>query len=176
MGYVTADVIADSASPFRESLLVNVGKRDEIQDGAAVIDGSGIVGRVVSLGENSARILLLTDLNSHISVSVQPSGRRGILSGNVSTSPDLKFLASTSNIAVGDRVVTTGDDEVLPPDLTVGRIKSIDKHSATVVLASNYEKLDFVRIIRYTPNLRVPSNSNLVGRCPDCMSGISPHP
>lgn len=175
--YVTADVIADSASPFSETILVNVGRRDGIKDGAAVIDGSGLVGRVISLGDNSARILLLTDLNSRIPVVIEPSGRRGILTGNTTTTPLLKFLVSSENISIGDRIVTTGDDKVLPPNLTVGRVKNINKNSADVVLAASYESLDFVRIIRYTPSLNVPATSNLVGNCPECsMPALSPHP
>lgn len=177
LGYVTADVLADSASPFSETILVNVGRKDGIQEGAAVVDGAGLVGRVISLGESSARILLLTDLSSRISVAVKPSGQRGILAGNVSTTPLLDFLVSTENVSIGDRVVTTGDGRVLPPDLTVGRVKTVDEHSAKVVLASQYATLDFVRIIRYDPDLNVPVSSNLVGVCRECaMSYALPHP
>ena len=63
---VTGQVIADSGSPFRQSLLLNVGEaRDGIKDGWAVTDGLGLVGRIAGVGEYSSRVLLLTDLATY---------------------------------------------------------------------------------------------------------------
>ena len=59
--YVTGVVMADSGSPFRQSVLLNVGARDGIRDGWATMDGIGLVGRISGVGERTARVILVTD-------------------------------------------------------------------------------------------------------------------
>ena len=80
--HVTGVVLADSGSPFRQSVLLNVGARDGIIDGWATMDGLGLVGRISGVGEKTSRVILLTDSNSRVPVVVQPSGQRAILSGD----------------------------------------------------------------------------------------------
>ncbi|MBS4010234.1 MAG: rod shape-determining protein MreC, partial [Roseovarius sp.] len=72
--FVTGVVMADSGSPFRQSVLINVGARDGIKDGWAAMDGLGLVGRISGVGRNTARVILLTDTSSRIPVTIQPSG------------------------------------------------------------------------------------------------------
>ena len=74
--YITGVVLADSGSPFRQSVLLNVGARDGIMDGWAAMDGIGLVGRISGVGENTARVILLTDATSRIPAVIQPSGQR----------------------------------------------------------------------------------------------------
>ena len=64
--YITGVVMADSGSPFRQSVLLNVGARDGIMDGWAAMDGIGLVGRISGTGETTARVILLTDAASSI--------------------------------------------------------------------------------------------------------------
>ena len=64
--YITGVVLADSGSPFRQSVLLNVGARDGIMDGWATMDGIGLVGRISGVGKNTARVILLTDTTSRI--------------------------------------------------------------------------------------------------------------
>ena len=64
MTFVTGEVMADAGSPFRASVMVNVGRIDGVDDGSAVIDGLGLVGRIAGVGERSARIILLDDGSS----------------------------------------------------------------------------------------------------------------
>ena len=76
--HVTGVVLADSGSPFRQSVLLNVGARDGIRDGWATMDGIGLVGRISGVGARTARVILLTDSNSRVPVVVQPSAARRI--------------------------------------------------------------------------------------------------
>ena len=64
--HVTGVVMADSGSPFRQSVLLNVGRRDGVLDGWATMDGLGLVGRISGVGENASRVILLTDTTSRI--------------------------------------------------------------------------------------------------------------
>ena len=62
--YITGVVLADSGSPFRQSVLINVGSRDGIVDGWATMDGTGLVGRISGVGPNTSRVIMLTDATS----------------------------------------------------------------------------------------------------------------
>jgi rod shape-determining protein MreC len=90
--HVTGVVLADSGSPFRRSVLLNVGARDGIQDGWAAMDGLGLVGRISGVGQQTSRVILLTDSNSRIPVTIQPSGQRAMLAGDNSALPPLDFI------------------------------------------------------------------------------------
>jgi rod shape-determining protein MreC len=90
--HVTGVVTADSGSPFRQSVLLNVGARDGIMDGWATMDGIGLVGRISGVGQNTSRVILLTDTNSRIPVTVQPSGQRAILVGDNEAAPTLELI------------------------------------------------------------------------------------
>jgi rod shape-determining protein MreC len=120
--YITGTVMADSGSPFRQSVLLNVGGRDGIIDGWPTMDGIGLVGRVSGVGQTTSRVILLTDTSSRIPVVVQPSGQKAILTGDNSAYPLLDFLEDRDAVRPGDRVVTAGDGRLFPPDLFVGRV------------------------------------------------------
>jgi rod shape-determining protein MreC len=146
--HVTGVVIADSGSPFRQSVLLNVGARDGIRDGWATMDGIGLVGRISGVGRNTARVILLTDSNSRIPVIVQPSGQRALLSGDNSPAPPLEFLDKPDLVRPGDRVVTSGDGGVFPADLLVGQVAQGPDRRMRVRLAADYGRLEFLRVLR----------------------------
>lgn len=146
--HVTGVVLTDSGSPFRQSVLLNVGARDGIRDGWATLDGIGLVGRISGVGQSTARVILLTDSNSRIPVSVQPSGQRALLSGDNSMLPPLEYLDKPDLVRPGDRVVTSGDGGVFPADLLVGTVVQGTDRRLRVRLSADYERLEFLRVLR----------------------------
>jgi rod shape-determining protein MreC len=118
--YATGRVIADARGPFVRSALINLGRKDGVHIGYAVINGDGLVGRTVDAGESFARVLLLNDLNSRIPVLVGPAGMRGLASGDNSAELQLDFLPDNATVYPGDEVYTSGSDGVLPRGLRVG--------------------------------------------------------
>jgi len=146
--YITGVVLADSGSPFRQSVLLNVGHRDGIVDGWPTTDGLGLVGRISGVGENSSRVVLLTDSNSRIPVTIQPSGERALLTGNNSSLPRLDFIEEPENVRAGDRVITSGDGGVFPPGLLVGQVVLANDRSYRARLSAEYERLEFLRVLR----------------------------
>jgi len=146
--YVTGVVLADSGSPFRQSVLVNVGERDGIKDGWATMDGIGLVGRISGVGRNTARVILLTDSNSRIPVTIQPSGQRVLLAGDNTAAPPIELLESPELVRPGDRVVSSGDGGVFPAGLLVGQIAQTPGGRLRVRLAADYERLEFLRVLR----------------------------
>jgi rod shape-determining protein MreC len=146
--YITGQVLADSGSPFRQSVLVNVGARDGIRDGWACMDGLGYVGRISGVGARTSRVILVTDSNSRIPVTVQPAGQRALLSGDNSPLPLLEFVENADDVAPGDRVVTSGDGGVLPAGLLVGQVVRGNDKRLRVVLSADYQRLEFLRVLR----------------------------
>jgi rod shape-determining protein MreC len=141
-------VLADSGSPFRQSVLLNVGARDGIRDGWATMDGIGLVGRISGVGQRTSRVILLTDSNSRIPVTVQPSGQKALLSGDNSPAPPLDFLENPDLVRPGDQVVTSGDGGVFPADLLVGQVALGSDGRLRVRLSADYERLEFLRVLR----------------------------
>lgn len=146
--YITGVVLADSGSPFRQSLLLNVGNRDGIQDGWAAMDGLGLVGRISGVGERTARVIMLTDTSSKVPVLIQPSGQRALVVGDNSMVPPIDFLEDPDQVRPGDRVVTSGDAGVLPPGLVIGQVAKDPGGRLRVRLSADIERLEFLRVLR----------------------------
>ncbi len=159
---ITAEVLTDSGSPFHRSLLINIGSNDNVRDGWAAMDGFGLVGRISGVGRNSSRIILLTDRNSRIPVTILPAERRSILNGDNTRLPPLTFLEDSRNIKAGDRVVTSGDGKVFPPGLPVGQVIVDAAGVLRVKPAADFQRLDFLRIIRHFPAPPIADTGSLV--------------
>ncbi len=160
--YVTGVVMADAGSPFRQSLLLNVGSRDGIKDGWATTDGLGLVGRVSGVGQRTARVILLTDSNSRIPVTLQPSGQRALLTGDATSLPQIDFLESPELVRPGDRVVSSGDGGVFPSGLLVGQVVQGRDRRMRVRLAADYERLEFLRVLRTVPRVPITDPGGLL--------------
>lgn len=161
--FVTGEVMADSGSPFRHSATVNVGRADGVTDGAAVVDGLGLVGRIAGVGAQSARVILLTDGSSRIPAIVRPSGQRAILTGDNRAAPALEFLDAPGEIRPGDRVVTTGDGGLFPPEILIGQVMLGPDGRLRVRPAADLRRLDFVRVIRQPPPGVIEGPGELIG-------------
>lgn len=148
---VSGVVLADSGSPFRQSVLLNVGSRDGIVDGWATMDGLGLVGRISGVGRTTSRVILLTDPSSRIPVTIQPSGQKAILAGDNTALPLIDFLESPEQVRPGDRVISSGDGGVFPADLLVGQVLQGQDKRLRVRLSADYERLDFLRVLRSHP-------------------------
>ncbi|MEM7440201.1 MAG: rod shape-determining protein MreC [Pseudomonadota bacterium] len=161
--YTTGVVLTDAGSPFRQSSLINIGRRDGVKDGWAAMDGLGLVGRVSGVGENTSRVLFLTDSSSRIPVEVAPSGQRAILAGDNSPLPPLEFVDTVDQVRAGDRVFTTGDGGVFPPGLLAGTVFIGGDGRLRVKLSADYRRLEFLRIIRFRPTAPIAEPGRLVG-------------
>jgi rod shape-determining protein MreC len=146
---VSARVVADAGGPFVHTVLVNAGADQGVVKGMAAVNERGLVGRVIDVGRQSARVLLLTDLNSRVPVMVEPSRDQAILAGDNSREPRLTFLPLSPRMAIGQRVVTSGRDGVLPPGLAVGIVSAIGDHKVAVAPAVDWDRLEYVRLLDY---------------------------
>ena len=145
---VSGQVAADTSGAFRNSLLVNVGRQNGISDGWAVIDGRGLVGRISGVGRTSSRVLLLIDSSSRIPVKIQPSGSRGIVSGQNGPIPSLELVSNLQQVNPGDSIYTSGDGGIFPPNLLVGSVTVDRNGNVGVLTAANIGNLEFISVIR----------------------------
>lgn len=160
--YVTGVVLADSGSPFRQSVLLNVGARDGLVEGWATMDGIGLVGRISGVGENTARVILLTDASSRIPAVIQPSGQRAIVAGDNSAAPPVDFLENPDLVRPGDRVISSGDGGIFPAGLLIGQIAADPGGRLRVRLAADFERLEFLRVLRHHGTEAVDNTPHII--------------
>ena len=146
---VSARVVADSGGAFAQSILIAAGSRDGVAKGQAAMTSKGLVGRVTQAAYRSARVLLITDINSRIPVRVGEAGDRAILAGDNSSRPKLIYLGVKSAVAPGDRIVTSGDAGAFPPGLPVGRVVATDDSTAVIETFVSRERLQYVEVLDF---------------------------
>jgi len=146
--HIGARVMSDSGNTYVKSLLVSVGKEKGVEKGNAVLSGEGLIGRVVESGQKTARILLITDINSRVPVVVEDTKQHAIMAGQNTQYPTLIHLPQESAITEGVRIVTSGYGGVYPYGLPVGRVIKDDQEQLKVVPFSDFDRLHFVRIIQ----------------------------
>ena len=175
---VTGVVLADSGSPFRQSVLLNVGARDGILDGWATMDGLGLVGRISGVGAKSSRVILLTDASSRIPATIEPSGQSVLIVGDNTLAPPINFIENPELVRPGDRIVSSGDGKVFPPGLLIGQVAKDPGGRLRVRLAADYERLKFLRVLRSTSRRDVDGPGTLIapkqasGRLTGAAAGV----
>ncbi len=146
---VLAKVIIDKQSPFLKSVIVNRGSKDKIELGMAVLDGDFLVGKVVEVNYLTSRILLLSDLNSKIPVSIEPNGIQSILSGTGGKHGKLQYLLSDNlNIKDEDEVFTSGSGNIFNAGIPVGTVK-IKDNLPEIIFHSDFSQLRLVKIVTF---------------------------
>lgn len=152
---ITAQTIADLHSPYAHSIIVNAGREDGVLAGLAVLGGNGVIGRVVSTGQKTSRILLVTDINSRIPVFVGAEKHRAILTGTNGSELALMHLPASAILNEGDQVITSGEGRLLPGGLAIGGIKTSAEGHPNVVLGSQPREAEMVRIVKYATDVDV---------------------
>jgi rod shape-determining protein MreC len=149
LSYVTARVIANSGGAYVRTVMINAGSQAGLARGQAVITGDGLVGRLTEVGSRAARVLLITDLNSRIPVKIEGSNTGAVLAGDNSERPRLLYVGSPEALKIGDRVVTSGEGGVFPPDLPVGMVSAIAPAGPRVEPYVELSQLGYVLAVDY---------------------------
>jgi len=131
--FITVRAISAPGNVFAHSLLINSGRRAGIEKGNAVLFNGMFIGQIVSVGNNSSRVLLISDVNSMVPVVVSNNRIPSILTGENLILPSLKFLPNNVKLSHGSIVQTSGHGGLLPAGLPIG---TVVKHS----LEKNYVK------------------------------------
>ncbi|HRN50477.1 MAG TPA: rod shape-determining protein MreC [Anaerolineales bacterium] len=151
--YQAAGVIGQDPSPFLHYIIINRGSDDGIRRGMPVVSQQGLVGRVVQVTATAARVELITDPGSQVSVRVQPSEVDGLLSGSVTAQLGIDLIPLDANLQPGDLVFTSGIGGVYPSNILVGQISNVRREAtalfqtASVQSAVDFSRLEIVLII-----------------------------
>lgn len=166
---VAATVISNSASSWFRTITVGKGRRAGIHQGMAVITPKGVVGRVVSVEDDTAKVMLLTDHKSGLDIITQRTRVRGIVSGSVDGEPIVKYMGRNEDVRPGDRLITSGLDGTFPKGLLVGTVVNIADDDpglfrrVRVALAVNPLVMEEVLLISDKPRPAVSSASRKDG-------------
>jgi rod shape-determining protein MreC len=140
-------MIGQSAGSFAHTGIVNLGSKAGVQVNWIVLNQNGLVGRVIAIGADTSRVLLLADADSRVPVMGETTRARAIASGDKTAAPRLAHLNTPALMQDGERVMTSGDDGIFPRGIAVGQAGIAPDQLWHVRLASNASPIDFVRLI-----------------------------
>jgi rod shape-determining protein MreC len=145
--YKAASVVGRDPSPFLRYVIINVGSNEGVLPGMPVVTDKGLVGRVVAVIAEAARVQLVTDAASAVDVRLQASNTEAMLEGSVTGEMSLNMISQDAVIQVGDVVLTSGLGGTYPPNLLVGQVVSIRKlQSELFQQAAIQPNVDFTRL------------------------------
>lgn len=150
--YVTAQVIAQSPEAYSGTLMLNAGLAQGLATLAPVIDSDGLIGRLVDVGENTSRVLLLSDSRSRIPVITANTRQHAILAGTGDELMRMTFVGGdSSSIELGEPIMTTSEGGLIPESVMVGTVFRRDASGLLVKPMRPLARAEYVRVMIAAP-------------------------
>ena len=146
---VIAKVIIDKQSPFLRSIIINKGSKNNIKKGMPVLSDSYLIGKVVEVNYMTSRVLLLSDLNSKIPVTIEPGSIQSILAGDGGNSGNIQYTKDNLPIADGSIIYTSGTGGLLKSGIPIGKIEQ-NENQNSVNFFIDFSQLRYVKVLSYT--------------------------
>ena len=125
-----AEVIGTDADPLRHIIIINRGSSSQLRVGQTVLDDKGIMGQIINVYPHSSRIMLLSDKEHSLSVRLESSGMRAIVTGTGDLGRLKKeYVPTSANIKVGDKVYSSGLGQHFPAGYLVGSVSKVMRHN-----------------------------------------------
>jgi rod shape-determining protein MreC len=147
--YVTGRVVADAGGVYAKAVLLSVGPNHALHKGQIALDERGLVGRITEVGSRTARVLLITDMNSRVPVILEESRSRAILAGTNGPMPRLLYWTEGTAPKEGERVVTSAEANAFPANLPIGTVRYNANGIPAVEPDAHLQSLDIVRVFNY---------------------------
>ena len=159
---VAAEVVARQGLPWFRSIVVNQGRRAGVRLDSAVIAPAGVVGRVVALADDAARVQILLDRDCSLGVLVERSRVSAVVQGQVGLADSgtaelrMKYVPALADIQQGDRVLTSGLDGIYPKGHVVGHVRSVGPpaglfREVIVTPSVAFDRVEVVLIVQLPP-------------------------
>lgn len=149
-----AQVIGTDTNLLKQIVVLNKGAQDGVQVGQTVIDEDGILGQIINVYPNTSRLLLITDEQQSVAVTVKRTGQRAIVTGEgIPTSLRLNYVFKTSDVRVGDELISSGLGGRIPAGYRVGRIAHIKDTQET--RADNFRSIEVTPAANFIDNAYV---------------------
>ena len=150
--FVTSRIVADFSDKIIGTILIKSNETEKLFVDMPATGPTGILGRVSSVDNKIARVLLLNNINSRLPVSISENAYQGIMIGQGQKNPIVEYVREYKNINVGDIVSTSGKGGIFPPYLVVGQVASIDGERIEVELIEDISQLTHIRLLNYKFN------------------------
>ncbi len=146
---VLAKIIVDHNSPFLKSIIINKGSKDNIKIGTNIYDQSYLVGRVIEVNYKTSRVLLLSDLNSNVPVTIAPQNIQAIITGSGDNYGQIKYIKEglTEELSEESIIYTSGTGAIFKSGVPIGKLNIIEENQAirfNVNFFSDFTQLKYV--------------------------------
>ncbi len=146
---ILAKIIVDHDSPFLKSIIINKGSKDNIKIGTNIYDQSYLVGRVIEVNYKTSRVLLLSDLNSNIPVTIAPQNIQAIVTGTGDDYGEIKYIKEITPTEFEDKsiVYSSGTGAIFKSGIPIGRIKDKQNNPSnkfSIEFFSDFSQLKYV--------------------------------
>jgi len=150
---ISAAVISRKTGSWWRQLILNKGSRDGVEIGSAVVGPWGLLGRVKNTSLFTSAVTLITSPESKLGVWVDRIQINGLLVGLGDDYPSLILYSKDADIKVGDFVSSSPASTLLPPNIPIGIVQSIDeplksKKTAKISLLAKPHLIDWVQIVK----------------------------
>jgi rod shape-determining protein MreC len=176
MNRVLARVIGRANRPFLQTMILDAGRGNHVLPGQAVMDARGMIGRIYLTGNRTSWVILLTDLNSRIPVTIaSSSGKVGniqaMMTGDNRAQPSLEMVSRTVTLHAGDQVTSSGDGGLLPAGLPIGTVVADGSDGWRVALLADAASSQDVEVLNFSkPPEALPASAQL----PAEAAGLKP--
>lgn len=149
-----ARVVAYDPSPWSRSVIIDIGAKEGVSVGLPVLGGGGIVGRIVEVYPQYAKVMLIVDRNSGADAIVQRTRVRGILQGKGGNRCTLEYVPVNADVEVGDLVLASGLGGIFPPGQVFGRVTQVERKTGgpfldiVVTPGENLSSLEEVLVVK----------------------------
>ncbi len=147
--FITARAVADASGIYGRAVLLSVAPGRHIAKGMVALDAGGLVGRVTEVGHRSARVMLITDMDSRVPVTLEASHANAIIAGTNAASPRLTDYPEDVHPEEGERVVTSSVADAFPAGLPVGTVHYLSPNLPVVEPYANLDHVSIVRVFDY---------------------------
>ena len=146
---ILAKIIVDHDSPFLKSIIINKGSKDNIKIGTNIYDQAYLVGRVIEVNYKTSRVLLLSDLNSNVPVTIAPQNIQAIITGSGDNSGQIKYIRKglSEEFTQESIVYTSGTGAIFKSGIPIGKLKFDNEDTdkkISVEFYSDFSQLKYV--------------------------------
>jgi rod shape-determining protein MreC len=166
---VAARVVGRDATNWVKTVTIDRGRSSGLAPGMAVVSGDGVVGQVVSASPSTALVLLITDHSSGIDAIVQGNRARGIVEGTGESACRWRFVRGDAEVAIGDRLITSGLDGIFPKGLLLGVVTDLGDveglfRSIVVTPAARLSAIEDVFVVTTVQSFEPPPPVSIGGK------------
>ncbi|MFW2177618.1 MULTISPECIES: rod shape-determining protein MreC [unclassified Moraxella] len=152
---VLSQVIGTDSNPLRQMVVINKGAKDGVKIGQTVLDEKGILGQVINVYDDTCRVLLISDDQQSVAVTIKRTGQKAIVTGKGNPQYlSLDYIFKASDVRIGDELISSGLGGRIPAGFPVGRVAKVESEQAggyakiMVTPSANFVNTSYVLLLQ----------------------------